>query len=166
MPQDPRDRGPKPPQPSQQQDPPGLESAMDPKPDCGEETYKGSGKLTGRAALITGGDSGIGRAIAIAFAREGADVAVVYLDEHDDARETARWVQQSGRKCLLMDGDIGDERFCREVIDEAASRFGHLDLLINNAAEQHEQERLEDISADQLERTFRTNIFSMFHLTR
>jgi NAD(P)-dependent dehydrogenase (short-subunit alcohol dehydrogenase family) len=144
---------------------PGRQKLMRPQPDCGEESYRGCGKLIGRTALITGGDSGIGRAVAIAFAREGTDVAIVYLDEHGDAKETARWVQQAGRKALLMSGDIGDERFCRDVIDEAAKKFGHLDLLINNAAEQHEQERLQDISAQQLERTFRTNIFSMFHLT-
>jgi NAD(P)-dependent dehydrogenase (short-subunit alcohol dehydrogenase family) len=144
---------------------PGRQREMRPAPDCGEETYRGSGKLTGKMAVITGGDSGIGRAIAIAFAREGADVAIVYLEEHEDARETLRWVEDAGRRCLTIAGDVGDESFCRGLIDRVAGEFGGLNLLVNNAAEQHEQESLGDISPGQLERTFRTNIFSMFHLT-
>src|SRR3954464_14144130 len=112
MPDDPRDRGPKPPQPSQQQEPPGLESEMDPAPDYGEKSYRGSGKLAGKAALITGGDSGIGRAVALAFAREGADVLIAYLDEESDAQQTRRVVEKEGRKCVAVGGDIRDERHC------------------------------------------------------
>jgi NAD(P)-dependent dehydrogenase (short-subunit alcohol dehydrogenase family) len=145
---------------------PGRQDEMIPLPDCGERTYKGSGKLTGKTAVITGGDSGIGRAVAIAFAREGANVAVAYFDEHDDARETKRWVEDAGRGCLTLPGDIGDEAFCRHVVERAVDEFGGLSLLVNNAAEQHEQESLDKIPAEQLEKTFRTNIFSMFHLTR
>lgn len=144
---------------------PGRQTRMRPEPDCGEQSYKGSDRLLGKKALITGGDSGIGRAVAIAFAREGADVAIVYLEEREDAQETSRWVEGAGRRCLLLEGDIGDEAFCREVVERASDELDGLNLLINNAAEQHEQEKLEDISAEQLERTFRTNIFSMFHLT-
>ena len=119
MPQDPREKGPKPPHPSQQQEPPGLESEMDPKPDYGEESYKGSGKLKGKAAVITGGDSGIGRAVALAFAREGADVLISYLSEESDARETARVVEAAGQKCVAVPGDIVDEAHCRAIIDRA-----------------------------------------------
>jgi len=139
---------------------------MDPKPRSEDAKHRGSGKLAGKVAIITGGDSGIGRAVAIAFAKEGADVAVVYLEEHRDARETEQRVEEWGRKCLLIDGDIGSEKFCRQVVDETVEEFGKLDILVNNAAEQHPQDSIEKISEKQLERTFRTNIFSMFFLTK
>jgi NAD(P)-dependent dehydrogenase (short-subunit alcohol dehydrogenase family) len=152
--------------PAQQEGLPGEQSKMKPTPDCGERSYRGSGKLEGKKAIITGGDSGIGRAIAIAFAREGADVAIVYLSEHNDARETGRHVQESGRQCLFFDGDVGDEDYCRETVEMAARQLGGLNIIVNNAAEQWEQERPEDITAEQLERTFRTNIFAYFHMVR
>jgi NAD(P)-dependent dehydrogenase (short-subunit alcohol dehydrogenase family) len=125
-----------------------------------------SRKLEDKVALITGGDSGIGRAIAVAFAQEGAHVTVVYLNEHEDAKETKRLVASHGRRCLTIAGDVGDERFCKQAIEQTVREFGHLDILINNAAEQHPQENIEDISSDQLERTFRTNIFSFFYITK
>jgi NAD(P)-dependent dehydrogenase (short-subunit alcohol dehydrogenase family) len=154
-------------QPPQQQDrQPGLESEMTPRPQSEERTYRGSGKLSERVALITGGDSGIGRAVAIAFAKEGADVAIVYLNEHDDAQETKRQVEQEKRRCILMAGDIGDERFCQQAVRRTIDELGQLHVLVNNAAEQHPQDSIEQISAEQLERTFRTNIFSMFFLTK
>jgi NAD(P)-dependent dehydrogenase (short-subunit alcohol dehydrogenase family) len=128
--------------------------------------YRGSGKLRDKVALITGGDSGIGRAVAIAFAKEGAHVAVVYLDEHGDAEETRRQVEQEDRRCLLIAGDIGDEAFCQQAIQQTVEVLGQLDILVNNAAEQHPQDSIEKISAEQLERTFRTNIFAMFFLTK
>ena len=139
---------------------------MTPRPVAEDRTYQGSSKLKDKVALITGGDSGIGRAVAIAFAKEGADVAVVYLNEHDDARETGRQVEQEGRRCLLIAGDIGDEAFCRDAVQRAVGELGRLDILVNNAAEQHPRESIEEISAEQLERTFRTNIFAMFYLTK
>jgi len=151
-------------QPPQQQDRrPGLESAMTPKP-ASHPTHPGCGRLEGKVGLITGGDSGIGRAVAIAFAREGADVAIVYLNEHDDAKETQRLVEQEGRRCLAIAGDVGDEQVCRDAVDRTVREFGRLDILVNNAAEQHPQDSLEQITADQLERTFRTNIFSYFYM--
>ena len=152
--------------PQEQERRPGLESEMEPQPRAEDPEHRGSGKLDGKSALITGGDSGIGRAVAIAFAKEGADVAIVYLDEHGDAEETKRKVEERGRRCLTIAGDIGEERFCREAVEQTVSEFGRLDVLVNNAAEQHPQEGIEDISAEQLERTFRTNIFSFFHLTK
>ena len=133
---DPKEAGPKPPFEPQQQEPPGQTRAMDPKPDHGEHSYQGSGKLQGRAALITGADSGIGRAVAIAFAREGADVLISYLEEHDDAKETARWVEQAGRKAVLMPGDVADPAHCRVLVKRAVDAFGRLDILVNNAAYQ------------------------------
>jgi NAD(P)-dependent dehydrogenase (short-subunit alcohol dehydrogenase family) len=153
--------------PAQHQDrQPGLESQMTPRPSSENAAYIPSGKLEGKAALITGGDSGIGRAVAILFAKEGADVAILYLNEHDDAQEAKRLVEEEGARCLLISGDIGDETFCQQAIEQVAREFGRLDILINNAAEQHPQKQLEDISAEQLERTFRTNIFAMFYLTK
>ena len=153
--------------PPQEQDrQPGVESAMRPRPQTRRPEYRGSGKLDGKVAVVTGGDSGIGRAVAILFAREGADVAVVYLDEHDDAKETARLVEQEGGTCLLRSGDVGDEAFCRQVVDDTVSELGRLDVVVNNAAEQHPADDLADISAEQLERTFRTNVYAMFHLTK
>ena len=145
---------------------PGHEKEMTPKPDSGAGKYRGSGKLEGKVALITGGDSGIGRATAVAFAHEGADVSIVYLNEHDDAKETERLVKEAGGECLLMAGDIGDEKFCEQVVEQTVKEFGHLDVLVNNAAEQHPQDDIAKITAEQLERTFRTNIFSMFFLTK
>ncbi|MBV9859168.1 MAG: glucose 1-dehydrogenase [Alphaproteobacteria bacterium] len=154
-------------QPPQHQDTrPGRESEMTPRPSSTGEQHRGSGKLAGKAALITGGDSGIGRAVAIAFAREGANVAIVYLEEHEDAEETQRLVQQEGTECLTVAGDVGDESFCRRAVEETVGRFGRLDILVNNAAEQHPQESLEEISAAQLERTFRTNIFGQFFMAK
>jgi NAD(P)-dependent dehydrogenase (short-subunit alcohol dehydrogenase family) len=152
--------------PPQHQDrQPGVESAMIPKPKA-EDSSKGCGKLHDKVALITGGDSGIGRAAAIAFAKEGADVAIVYLDEHGDAQETKRLVEKYDRRCHAIAGDVGDEDVCRQAVEETLKEFGHLDILVNNAAEQHPQESIEDISAEQLERTFRTNIFSYFFMTK
>lgn len=150
--------------PQEQSHRPGVRSEMEPKPETGR--YQGCNKLQGKVALITGGDSGIGRAVAIAFAREGADSAIVYLEEHEDAQDTQRAVEQEGRRCLLIAGDIGDEGFCREAVRRTIDEFGKLDILVNNSAEQHPQKELTDISAEQLERTFRTNIFSMFYLTK
>jgi NAD(P)-dependent dehydrogenase (short-subunit alcohol dehydrogenase family) len=152
--------------PQHQEGQPGREHEMTPRPQSERPEYKGTGKLKGKVALITGGDSGIGRAVAILFAREGADVAISYLDEHEDAEETTRQVEQEGRRCLAIAGDIGDEPFCRSLVDRTVKELGRLDILVNNAAEQHPKESIEEISAEQLERTFRTNIFSMFYLTR
>jgi NAD(P)-dependent dehydrogenase (short-subunit alcohol dehydrogenase family) len=154
-------------QPPQHQDrQPGIEAEMTPRPEAKDDAQRGSGKLRGKVALITGGDSGIGRATAIAFAREGADVAVLYLDEHQDAQETRRLVEQEGRKCLTLPGDVGDEAFCVEAVEKAVEALGGLDILVNNAAEQHPQDSIEDITAEQLERTFKTNIFSYFYMAK
>ncbi|HEX2113214.1 MAG TPA: SDR family oxidoreductase [Alphaproteobacteria bacterium] len=154
-------------QPPQHQDRrPGLQTEMTPAPEGEAREYKPAGKLKGKAAIVTGGDSGIGRATAIAFAKEGADVAIMYLDEHEDAAETKRLVEQEGVRCIAIAGDVGDENFCREAIKKTVEAFGHLDILVNNAAEQHPQESIEDITSEQLERTFRTNIFSMFYMTK
>jgi NAD(P)-dependent dehydrogenase (short-subunit alcohol dehydrogenase family) len=143
-----------------------VEGKMRPPPEAIRDDYRGSGKLVGKVAIITGGDSGIGRAVAVAFAREGADVAVVYLNEHDDARETARLVEECRRKCLLIAGDIGREAFCRKAVNTAVRKLGRLDILVNNAAEQHEAKKLTEISESQLVRTFRTNIFSYFFMAK
>lgn len=153
-------------QPPQQQQPPGAESKMTPKPKADDPQYQGSGKLKDKVALITGADSGIGRAVAIAFAKEGADVAILYLNEHEDAKETKQLVEKLGRRAVAIAGDIGQEAFCQQAIQQTVDEFGKLDILINNAAEQHPQESIEDISESQLERTFRTNIFSMFFMTK
>lgn len=139
---------------------------MNPRPKYRRRDYRGSGKLAGKVALITGGDSGIGRATAVLFAREGADVVINYLSEHKDAEETARAVEKEGRACLAVPGDVGDQKFCEQLVARAVERFGGLDVLVNNAAEQHPQKQLDDIDEEQLVRTFRTNIFSMFFLTR
>jgi NAD(P)-dependent dehydrogenase (short-subunit alcohol dehydrogenase family) len=152
--------------PQRQTRQPGREHKMKPRPKAEDEKHRGSGKLQRKIAIITGGDSGIGRAVAIAFAKEGADVAVVYLEEHKDAKETERLVEQYGRKCLLVDGDIGDEKFCQKAVKQTLNEFGELDILVNNAAEQHPQDSIEKISEKQLERTFRTNIFSFFFMTK
>ena len=158
---------PTPPMPEQQQEAvPGRTAPMDPKPDHGEHRYVGSGRLAGKAAIVTGGDSGIGRAVAIAFAREGADVLIAYLDEHDDARETAHWVEQAGRKAVLVAGDLADRAHCRAVVDRAVEAFGRVDVLVNNAAHQMNFERVEDISDDEWDRTFDVNIGAMFRLVK
>ncbi len=166
MAQDPKDAGAKPPQPAQHQEPPGHTDEMSPAPDHGEESYRGSGRLQGRAAVITGGDSGIGRAVAIAYAREGADVAISYLDEHDDARETARLVEEAGRKAVLIPGDIADEDHCRAIVAQAVQAFGRIDVLVNNAAFQRTHDSLDEISSQEWDRTFRTNIYAMFHIAK
>src|SRR3712207_627164 len=145
---------------------PGIESEMTPRPRADDPGYRGSGKLQGKVAVITGGDSGIGRAVAIAFAKEGADLAILYLDEHGDAKETKGLVEKEGRRCLLIAGDLGHEDFCRTCIDRITRELGRLDILVNHAGEQHMQQRFEDISAEQLEHTFRTNLFSFFYLTK
>lgn len=155
---------PEPPMPEQQQDMPGTTAAMEPRPDHGEESYEGSGKLMGRVALVTGGDSGIGRAVAIAFAREGADVAISYLEEDEDARDTADWVEKAGRKALLLRGDIGDEEFARSLVNRTVDALGKIDILVNNAAHQATFAAIEDISAEEWRRTFRTNVDAMFYL--
>lgn len=150
----------------QQQAPPGSTALMDPIPDHGEQTYVGHDRLAGKKAVITGGDSGIGRAVAIAFAREGADVLVSYLDEDDDAAETARWVERAGRQSVLVPGDLADPAHCRRVISEAVDAFGGVDVLVNNAAFQRTYAELEEIPDDEWERHFQTNITAMFHLCK
>jgi NAD(P)-dependent dehydrogenase (short-subunit alcohol dehydrogenase family) len=145
---------------------PGIESQMQPRPRAQDGGRHGSRKLEGKVALITGGDSGIGRAIAVAFAQEGAEVAIVYLDEHEDAKETERLVANEHRRSVTVAGDVGDEQFCKGAVAKTIREFGRLDILINNAAEQHPQTTIEEISAAQLERTFRTNIFSFFYMTK
>jgi NAD(P)-dependent dehydrogenase (short-subunit alcohol dehydrogenase family) len=153
--------------PAQQQTAvPGLTAPMQPQPDHGETSYRGTGRLAGKAAIITGGDSGIGRAVAIAFAREGADVLISYLNEHDDARETARWVEQAGRKAVLVPGDITQKGQCEQIVDRAMHEFGKLDVLVNNAAYQMTYGSLEEISDEEWQRTFDTNVGAMFRLTR
>ena len=152
--------------PPQEQPEPGKEGLMNPRPEYLGEDYKAAGKLEGKVAIITGGDSGIGRSVAVLYAREGADVAILYLDQHQDADETRTVVEQYGRRCLTFTGDVADREVCRKVIDETLAAFGKLDILINNAAEQHPQEKLEDISEEQWEKTFRTNIFGMFQMTK
>jgi NAD(P)-dependent dehydrogenase (short-subunit alcohol dehydrogenase family) len=157
----------KPPIPPQKQErQPGIEREMTPRPESEKPEHRGSGKLQDKVAIITGGDSGIGRAVAVAFAKEGADVVIMYLDEHQDAEETKRLVEEKGRRCVLVAGDIGQEAFCRDAVERTIQEFGRLDVLVNNAAEQHEQESLEKITEEQLVRTFRTNIFSFFFLSK
>lgn len=150
-------------QPEQQQQPPGTEAALNPAADHGEKSYKGSGRLTGKVALITGGDSGIGRAVAIAFAREGADLLISYLNEEEDARETARWVEEAGRRVVLVPGDISDPAHCRGLVRRTMEAFGRIDILVNNAAFQMTRESLEEIPDEEWDHTFKTNITAMFH---
>ncbi|MCE7059970.1 SDR family oxidoreductase [Dyadobacter sp. CY343] len=145
---------------------PGIEELMDPAPVIIRENYRGSAKLQGKTALITGGDSGIGRAVAVHFAREGADVAIVYLEESQDAAETKAMVEAEGKGCLLIQGDIRDEQFCKDAVSRTVSEFGKLNILVNNAAEQHPKEDIREISAEQLATTFETNIFSFFYFTQ
>jgi NAD(P)-dependent dehydrogenase (short-subunit alcohol dehydrogenase family) len=152
--------------PQEQHHRPGTESEMTPRPEAEDHGYRASGKLDAKVALVTGGDSGIGRAVAILFAKEGADVAVAYLNEHDDANETKRQVEQEGRRCILIPGDVGDESYCKRAVRQTMDQLGQLHILINNAAEQHPQDSIEQITAEQLERTFRTNIFGMFFMVK
>jgi NAD(P)-dependent dehydrogenase (short-subunit alcohol dehydrogenase family) len=156
----------KPPFPKQQQPMPGRTAAMRPKPDHGEKTYRGSGKLKGKKAIVTGGDSGIGRAVALAFAREGADVLVAYLSEDEDARETERLVKDAGRKAVLVRGDLGSSDHCRAVVEKAVKELGGIDILVNNAAHQASFKSIEDITDEEWKMTFRVNIHAMFYLTK
>jgi NAD(P)-dependent dehydrogenase (short-subunit alcohol dehydrogenase family) len=163
----PQDRFPKPPFQAQSQAWPGLQSKMSPVPDCGETSYRGSGRLTGRRALITGGDSGIGRAAAIAYAREGADVAINYFPtEEPDAQEVAHHIRQAGRKAVLIPGDLRDEAFCKSLVEQAAQQLGGLDTLVSNAAYQQTQASIADITTEQLDRTMKTNIYAMFWIVQ
>ena len=163
---DPTTNYPRPPQERQQQDMPGQTGKMRPQPDHGEESYVGQERLAGRVAIITGADSGIGRAVAIAYAREGSDIVISYYNEEDDARETARWVEQAGRRALLVPGDLKDESHCTRIVAITLEKLGRLDILVNNAAHQASFSSIEDISAQELDVTFRTNVYSMFHLCK
>jgi NAD(P)-dependent dehydrogenase (short-subunit alcohol dehydrogenase family) len=153
-------------QPEQQQDVPGVLGKMDPKPDHGEESYRGSGRLTGKAAVITGGDSGIGRAVAIAFAREGADVLISYLNEHEDAKDTAKYVEDAGRRCVLVAGDLADRAHAKTIIPKAVEEFGKVDVLVNNAAFQMTHETLDEVSDDEWDHTLAVNLSAMFTLCK
>ena len=164
--EDPRRAGPEPPFPEQAQPAPGRESEMEPRPDYGEESYEGTAKLQDKVALVTGADSGIGRAVALAFAREGADVLVSYLSEDDDAAETVRVVEDAGRKAVAVPGDIGDEEHCRALVERAVDELGRLDILVNNAATQGVHESITEIPSEEIERVFRTNVLSFFWLSR
>ncbi|MGE5353097.1 MAG: SDR family oxidoreductase [Acidobacteriota bacterium] len=152
--------------PPQQQSEPGHEHKMHPEPEIIRPGYKGSGKLDGKVALITGGDSGIGRAVAVHFAREGAEVAIVYLQEQKDAQDTRKLVEKEGKECLLIQGDVGDRDFCRQAIRKVIEEFGKLNILVNNAGEQHPAKDLQEMDMNVMEHTFRTNIFSMFYLSQ
>lgn len=153
--------------PAQAQDQqPGIEGQMNPKPEFIRANYRGSNKLLNKVALITGGDSGIGRSVAVHFAREGADVTIVYKEENEDAEETKQLVEKEGRRCILIAGDIGREEFCQEIVRQTVAAFGKLNIVVNNAAEQHPKDSLEEIQTADLENTFRTNILSMFHITK
>jgi NAD(P)-dependent dehydrogenase (short-subunit alcohol dehydrogenase family) len=152
--------------PQHQNQQPGIEQDMNPRPVFEDNQYKAAGKLLGKTAIITGGDSGIGRAVAVTYAKEGADVAIVYLSEQVDAEETKRQVEEEGKRCLLIACDIGNEQLCIEAIERTVKEFGKLDIVVNNAAEQHPQQSIEQITAEQLERTFRTNMFSFFYMTK
>ena len=167
-PQDPRTQYPEPPFPKQQQEPPGTEAELEPKADHGEETYRGAGRLADRVALITGGDSGIGKAVAIAFAREGADVVVSHLGgvEEADAADTIRWVEKAGRKGISIAGDIQDPELCRTLVERTVDELGNLDILVNNAAWQDCGDRIEEVTTEQWRRIFATNIEAMFHLSK
>jgi NAD(P)-dependent dehydrogenase (short-subunit alcohol dehydrogenase family) len=153
--------------PAQHQDhQPGSEAAMRPQPQAEGKNYKGSGKLKGKVAIVTGGDSGIGRAAAVAFAKEGANLVIAYLDEHQDAQQTQRLIEAEGRECVTLAGDVGDAGFCRKIVDTVMSSFGRLDVLVNNAGQQYPQQSIEDISEEQLLKTFRINLFSMFYMVK
>jgi NAD(P)-dependent dehydrogenase (short-subunit alcohol dehydrogenase family) len=153
-------------QPAQQQEAPGLQTEMSPRPDCGEDTYRGSEKLLGKAAVITGADSGIGRAVAIAFAREGADVLLSYLEEDEDAHETAQFVEKAGRRAVLVRGDVSQPQHCRDIVSTAVREFGKVDILVNNAAFQMHRESLAEIPDEEWDYTFQTNVSAMFHLCK
>lgn len=159
-------RRPTPPQPEQQQEPPGQTALMQPIPDHGEKSYKGNGKLEGKVALITGADSGIGKAVAIAFAREGADIVISYLNEDEDARDTAKWVEEAGRKAIVVAGDIKSEDHCRTIVQRAVNELGGVDILVNNAAFQRTYGDIGDITAKEWDETFRTNIYAPFFLSK
>jgi NAD(P)-dependent dehydrogenase (short-subunit alcohol dehydrogenase family) len=159
-------RHPTPPYPEQQQEPPGKTAEMEPVPDHGEKSYKGDGKLAGKVALITGADSGIGKAVAIAFAREGADIVISYLNEDDDARDTAKWVEDAGRKALVAPGDIKSEEHCKDLVQRAVDELGGIDILVNNAAFQRTYSDISDITAEEWDETFRTNIYAPFFLSK
>lgn len=152
--------------PEQQQTPPGSQQAMDPVPDCGENSYRGSGRLHGKRAVITGGDSGIGRAVAIAYAREGADVLIAYLNEDSDAAEVAKLVEDAGQRCVLVAGDLSDPAHCRAIVDRAAEEFGGIDVLVSNAAYQMTHESLDEISDEEWDYTFRLNVGAYFYLVK
>jgi NAD(P)-dependent dehydrogenase (short-subunit alcohol dehydrogenase family) len=152
--------------PEQKQSPPGVQAQMDPIPDCGEQSYRGSGRLTGKRTIITGGDSGIGRAVAIAFAREGADVLIAYLNEDEDAKDVARYVEEAGRKCVLVSGDLSDPAHCRSVVDRAVSEFGGVDVLVSNAAFQMTHQSLDEISDEEWDYTFKLNVGAFFYLVK
>jgi NAD(P)-dependent dehydrogenase (short-subunit alcohol dehydrogenase family) len=165
-PQDPKEQGPQPPFPEQDQQPVGLEKEMEPKPDYGEESYRGFGRLEGKAAIITGGDSGIGRAVALAFAREGADVLISYLNEEPDAQETVRVVEQAGRKAVAIPGDISEEAHCQRIVQRALQELGKIDILVNNAAFQMSHQNIQELPSEEWDYTFRTNIYAMFYLCK
>jgi NAD(P)-dependent dehydrogenase (short-subunit alcohol dehydrogenase family) len=152
--------------PRQTQKQPGDEHKMRPKPEVIRKNYKASNKLKGKVALVTGGDSGIGRSVCVHFSKEGADIAVVYLSEDKDAAKTKKMIEAEGRKCLLIKGDIGDKKFCREAVDKVHAEFGKLNILVNNAAEQHESDGMKDIDLNLVEKTFQTNILAMFYITK
>lgn len=139
---------------------------MNPKPIYDDPEYKGTGKLKNKVAIITGGDSGIGKAVAIAYAKEGAKIAIIYLNEHEDAKDTKKIIDDKGSSCLTIPGDIGDDQFCKDAVDKIIKEYGKIDILVNNAGEQHPQNSIEDITKEQLERTFKTNIFAMFYMTK
>jgi NAD(P)-dependent dehydrogenase (short-subunit alcohol dehydrogenase family) len=165
--QHPKHEGHAPAFPQEPIEPPGLEQEMTPRADHGEDSYRGLGRLDGRVALVTGGDSGIGRAVAIAYAREGADVAISYLaEEEEDAQETRRWIEQAGKKALLLPGDIRDEQHCRRIVERTIAELGGLDVLVNNAAFQRSYDRIEEVTAEDVERTFATNVYAMVWLCR
>lgn len=163
----PKEAEPKPPYSAQKQPPPGKTGKMGPRPDHGEDSYTGNNRLRDKAAIITGADSGIGRAVAIAFAREGAHLVLSYLpEEEDDARETARWVEQAGRKAVLLPGDVGRKKYCQKLVDTATKRLGKLDIVVNNAGFQRTYDDIADVPEDEFERTFRTNVFGTFFLSQ
>ncbi len=157
---------PRPPFSVEKQPVPGTQHIMNPVPDCGEQSYVGHGRLAGKVALITGADSGIGRAVAIAFAREGADLVISYLDEHEDAKATAEWIEKAGRQCLLIPGDIAEKEQCQAVVDKTVERFGRIDVLVNNAAFQMSHETLEEVADEEWVRTFDINITAIFRITK
>ena len=164
--ENPKTKHPNPPYPQPKQEPPGSERDMSPKADHGEKSYKGSNKLEGRVALITGGDSGIGRAVAIAFAREGADLLISYLSEHEDAEDTANLVEREGRRCITVAGDISEEKHCIALVDQCVAELGRLDVLVNNAAHQRTKDDIQHFTSKEFKYTFETNVYAMFYLCK